>query len=455
MLRRGCARDRRRWSASTSASSTRACATTRTITWSGEYASSIVRHTFDRTSPIAQYATVPQAFVFIQRINLGLYALLGELRATGNYRRMAEELWPFVGRAARARRWRSWSSRGCTVSPVVDDGLTTGSLLRHAGAELRAAGSVAPMRSPRRLAATALVASVILAACSDSDSATSDSATSDSATTDSATSGTTARSTVASPESSSGKPTVQVPASSPTELQVTDLAVGTGPEAKAGDLLLINYVGVRTADGTEFDNSFDRGSPLNVTLGAGDVIDGWDQGLVGIREGGRRQLDIPPDLAYGDNPPDGSGIEPGDALTFVVDAVSVIAQPDPATIDRRSRSRAGRTSRRCRRSISSPAPVPRSPRARPGSPTSPRTAPTPARSCSRRGTPARSRSCRSREGQTIAGLYEGLRGMHVGGRRQITIPFEAAFGPDGNPALGKGLPPNVDLVLVVELFGTY
>ena len=66
------------------------------VTWSGEYASRIVRHTFDRTSPIAQYATVPKAFVFIQRINLGLYALLGELRATGNYRRIAEELWPFV-----------------------------------------------------------------------------------------------------------------------------------------------------------------------------------------------------------------------------------------------------------------------------------------------------------------------------------------------------------------------
>lgn len=68
----------------------------RTVTWSGEYASRIVRHTFDRTSPISQYATVPKAFVFIQRINLGLYALLGELRASGNYRRMAEELWPFV-----------------------------------------------------------------------------------------------------------------------------------------------------------------------------------------------------------------------------------------------------------------------------------------------------------------------------------------------------------------------
>ena len=68
----------------------------RSMTWTPEYSSGIVRHTFDRSSPIAQYATVPRSFVFIQRINLGLYALLGDLRATGNYRRMAEELWPFA-----------------------------------------------------------------------------------------------------------------------------------------------------------------------------------------------------------------------------------------------------------------------------------------------------------------------------------------------------------------------
>ena len=71
----------------------------REITWTPSYASGIVRHTFDRTSPIAQYATVPKAFVFIQRINLGLYAILGELGARGNYRRIAEELWPFANGA--------------------------------------------------------------------------------------------------------------------------------------------------------------------------------------------------------------------------------------------------------------------------------------------------------------------------------------------------------------------
>ena len=68
----------------------------RAMHWTKDYSSAIVRHTFDRTSPIAQYATVPRSFVFIQRINLGLYALLGDLGAKGNYRRMAEELWPFV-----------------------------------------------------------------------------------------------------------------------------------------------------------------------------------------------------------------------------------------------------------------------------------------------------------------------------------------------------------------------
>ena len=68
----------------------------RVMTWTPEYSSKIVRHTFDKSSAIAQFATVPKSFVFIQRINLGLYAILGELNATGNYRRIAEELWPMV-----------------------------------------------------------------------------------------------------------------------------------------------------------------------------------------------------------------------------------------------------------------------------------------------------------------------------------------------------------------------
>ena len=100
--------------------------------------------------------------------------------------------------------------------------------------------------------------------------------------------------------------------------------------AKDGDSLLVNYVGVRTADGTEFDNSYDKGSPLPVQpLGAGSVIKGWDQGLVGAQQGERLQLDIPSDLAYGDA---GSGdkIKPGDALSFVIDVVVVIPKATAA-----------------------------------------------------------------------------------------------------------------------------
>ncbi|HEY5664465.1 MAG TPA: FKBP-type peptidyl-prolyl cis-trans isomerase [Ilumatobacter sp.] len=118
------------------------------------------------------------------------------------------------------------------------------------------------------------------------------------------------------------KPAVSIPAELPTELVVTDLLAGTGPAAQVGDTVLVNYVGVRSADGTEFDNSYDRGSPFPVTLGSGGVIQGWDQGLLGVQAGGRRQLDIPADLAYGDSAV-GEIIQSGDALTFVIDVVSV------------------------------------------------------------------------------------------------------------------------------------
>ena len=118
------------------------------------------------------------------------------------------------------------------------------------------------------------------------------------------------------------KPEVEIPAETPAELTVTELTPGEGPEAEAGDTVLVHYVGVRSEDGTEFDNSYDRGQPFPVVLGAGGVIQGWDEGLVGAQEGAQLQLDIPAELAYGDNPP-GEPIQPGDALSFVVDVMSV------------------------------------------------------------------------------------------------------------------------------------
>ncbi len=118
------------------------------------------------------------------------------------------------------------------------------------------------------------------------------------------------------------KPDVQIPDEIPTELVVTELVNGEGPAAVAGDIVEVHYIGVRSEDGTEFDNSYDRGVTFPVSLGAGGVIAGWDQGLVGAQAGDRIQLDIPADLAYGDSPR-GEVIQAGDALTFVIDVMSV------------------------------------------------------------------------------------------------------------------------------------
>lgn len=118
------------------------------------------------------------------------------------------------------------------------------------------------------------------------------------------------------------KPEVELPAESPTELQITTLVEGEGPEAAVGDTVTVHYVGVLSDDGTEFDNSYDGGSPYPVVLGSGGVIEGWEEGLLGAQAGERRQLDIPAELAYGDTG-SGSIIEPGDALTFVIDVMDV------------------------------------------------------------------------------------------------------------------------------------
>jgi FKBP-type peptidyl-prolyl cis-trans isomerase len=121
------------------------------------------------------------------------------------------------------------------------------------------------------------------------------------------------------PSPLSKKPVVSVPSGPPpTKLQVKDLVTGTGPTAKAGSQLTVNYVGVLYKDGKEFDSSWKRNQPFPFQLGQGAVIKGWDQGLVGMKVGGRRELIIPSDLAYGKtgSPPT---IPPDSALVFVVD----------------------------------------------------------------------------------------------------------------------------------------
>ena len=119
------------------------------------------------------------------------------------------------------------------------------------------------------------------------------------------------------------KPVIAVPkAPAPTALEVSDIVVGDGKQACSGDSVEMQYVGVTYADGKQFDASWDRGEPFPFQLGGGQVIGGWDQGIVGMKVGGRRQLVIPPDLGYGAQGA-GPDIPPGATLVFVVDLVNV------------------------------------------------------------------------------------------------------------------------------------
>ena len=108
----------------------------------------------------------------------------------------------------------------------------------------------------------------------------------------------------------------------PAELVIDDIVEGSGPAAKTGDTVEVQYVGALFEDGTEFDSSWTTGQPFTVTLGSGQVIEGWEEGLVGIRKGGRREIVIPSELGYGatGQPPT---IPPDAALIFIVDAEKV------------------------------------------------------------------------------------------------------------------------------------
>jgi peptidylprolyl isomerase len=119
------------------------------------------------------------------------------------------------------------------------------------------------------------------------------------------------------------KPQVDVPSDPPSyQLEVEDIEAGDGDEATPGKVVEVHYVGVSYKNGEQFDASWDRGDTFKFKLGGGQVIRGWDEGVAGMKVGGRRRLTIPPDLAYGQR---GAGgvIGPGETLVFVVDLISV------------------------------------------------------------------------------------------------------------------------------------
>jgi FKBP-type peptidyl-prolyl cis-trans isomerase len=250
---------------------------------------------------------------------------------------------------------------------------------------------------------------------------------------------------------SPNKPKVQVPKTLPTKLIITDIKEGTGAPAKKGDIVAVNYIGVRSADGTEFDNSYDRGQTFPVTLGEGSVIKGWDQGLVGIKVGGRRQLDIPADLAYG-NSPQGAVIKAGDALTFVIDAISITPGVDVPTANVEDKPTVDiKPSVGATTSSHTDLVV--------GTGTSAVTGSTAyLQLIAYRGdTGAEIQSSWETgapislplDAHTLVGIVSGVTGMKIGGRRELIIPPADGFGEAGSSSLG--LPANTDLILVVDL----
>ncbi|HSX02468.1 MAG TPA: FKBP-type peptidyl-prolyl cis-trans isomerase [Candidatus Saccharimonadia bacterium] len=122
-------------------------------------------------------------------------------------------------------------------------------------------------------------------------------------------------------QAANASPTSSSSPTASTQLQSTDEVVGTGAEAVSGKKVTVNYVGT-LANGTKFDSSYDRNQPFSFNLGAGEVIKGWDQGVVGMKVGGKRKLVIPPDLGYGSQGA-GSSIPPNATLTFEVELLGV------------------------------------------------------------------------------------------------------------------------------------
>jgi len=257
--------------------------------------------------------------------------------------------------------------------------------------------------------------------------------------------------TTPAPPENPDKPDVELPAELPTELERTVIVAGTGDAAVAGDTVIVDYVGVRSEDGLEFDNSYDR-EPFPVTLGNGSVIQGWEDGLVGAQTGEQVQLDIPSDLAYGETAR-GEIIRENESLTFVIDVRAVVGGVDPedaptepgvtlstgegvaatefedlvvgegATLEQGDTALIRYVNFRGDNGVAiesnwgiEPLQIP------------------------------------FEEG-LLPGLLEGMDGMKVGGRRAVIIPPEDGFGPEGLPQ--GGLPADTDMIFVIELIGTY
>lgn len=250
-------------------------------------------------------------------------------------------------------------------------------------------------------------------------------------------------------------PTALRPCEIPTALQIHPLRSGTGRNAQDGDTMIVDYVGIRAEDGTIFDESYSRGVPIEFPLGRGGVIPGWDDGLLGTQAGAVVKLDIPGELAYGDTPPGGADgdIQPGDALTFVVEVRSVIAAvtADDAPLDLDIEPSVGATEVTVTELVEGDGAV-----AELGDTVV-------VHLLLIRGDNevvlfntwenADPFQIILEDGQTLPGLFEALPGAGVGSTLAVVMPPEQAFGEQGESSIG--LPAGVDVIAIVEVLGLY
>ncbi|MEO6653749.1 MAG: FKBP-type peptidyl-prolyl cis-trans isomerase [Ilumatobacteraceae bacterium] len=249
-------------------------------------------------------------------------------------------------------------------------------------------------------------------------------------------------------------PPANRPCEIPTELQIHAIRSGTGRAAEDGDTLILDYTGIRAADGRLFDTSYTRGEPLDFVLGRGSVIQGWDDGLEGAQADSLVKLDIPPALAYGDTPPAGSDIEPGAALTFIIEIRAVVpavtAEDAPLDLDLQPSVGATEASTQVL-TEGDGATVAAGDTAL-------------VQMLLVRGdnevvlfnTWERSEGAlriKVEDGQTLPGILEALDGARVGSTLAVTMPPADAFGEDGQTSLG--LPAGVDLIAIVQIVGAY
>jgi len=291
----------------------------------------------------------------------------------------------------------------------------------------------------RRSFATLAALTLVLAACGGDDSSfDADASEGDELT------------LVEDPIMDTDEPDVVLPASTPTELVITDVIVGDGPAASDGDTVFVNYVGVLSADGSRFDGNYGS-DPFDVTLGMGMVIKGWDQGLIGMQAGGRRQLDIPADLAYGDREM-GAAIPPNSALSFVVDMIAVVPATDAADEPSVDISAADNVSELVITDLIVGDGAAAEAGAKAVLHLVAFRADTAAQITSTWASP-QPLSFELSEGGTLPGLVAGIQGMKVGGRRQLQVPFADAWGAEGQSDIG--LPAEIDLIVVIDLLATF